>query len=478
MLVAVGFVVVVARRLPVSEFGLWGIMLSASLMLSAPVNIWSYWSRRYYARGKPEASGTGMLLTLFYFIPLALLYVGLAYFESYVIGWGFTELLIALPVPLLTALDTYLTAFSVVIKPELIGYKRVVYETLRLAVAYIAVVILGLRYFGAVLAIIAALLAAIGYSLGVLIKYGAVNIKFSLSLVREWLKASYVPAIGIVNGFLRNALRVIVSWVTGSEVPVAYLNVALAAQSPVQAAGAVTPALYARMLRERRVSDVEESMRLLFLTGAYMLVIFTVLSKPIASLYNPQYIAASILIVVVASYSLINALFGVCSAALTGADLVDVEGIKSHRHIIHSYLFKVPLLALMATVAAYVISAPLGYAVRTNYLLVALLFLVVFLVTSVLSLVAVYRMALKEMRFVFPLREAIASAVSALLMGAYFMILGVHEVTIAHFWVDAPWLAMHLVVGTSVYLIALALMSKWFRELGKSVITTVLGRTH
>ncbi|MCD6278760.1 MAG: hypothetical protein J7J11_03665 [Desulfurococcales archaeon] len=475
MLVAVGFVVVVARRLPVSEFGLWGIMLSASLMLSAPVSIWSYWSRRYYVRGKVEASGTGLILTIMYFIPLSLMYVGLAYFESSVIGWGLTELLLALPIPLLVALDSYLTAFSVVIKPELIGYKRLVYETLRLAAAYVAVVIVGLRYLGAVLAVMLALLVSIAYCTYVLRQHGAVNTRFSLDLVREWLKASYVPAIGIINGFLRSALRVIVSWVTGSEVPVAYLNVALSAEAPVQASGSVASALYARMLRERRASDVEESMRLLLLTGGYMVVVFSVLSKPIASLYNPQYMSASVLIVIVALYSLINALFGIYGSALTGSDLADVDGLGSHKHLLRSYLFKVPVLTLGSTAAAYAVSAPIGYAVRSNFLLVPLIFLAAYAATSAVSLVIVYRMTLREMMFSLPLREVIATTVSAALMAAYFTVFSVHEVTIKHFWVDVPKLAAHLAVGTLVYLAGQALSSKWFRGLLKSVVVTVSG---
>ncbi|MCD6340350.1 MAG: hypothetical protein J7L51_00155 [Desulfurococcales archaeon] len=478
MLVAIGFVVVVARRLSVSEFGLWGIMLSASLMLSMPVSIWAFWSRRYYVRGKPEASGTGVWLTLIYSVPLTLAYIGLAYFENYVIGWGLTELLIALPIPLLMAMDTYLTAFSAVIKPELVGYKRVVYETLRLAVAYVTVVILGFRYVGAVLALAVALLTAIIFSVGVLIKYNAINLKFSLRLVKEWFKASYVPLIGIVNGFLRNALRVIASWVTGSEVPAAYLNVALAAQSPMQASGAAaTPALYARMLRERRASDVEESMRLLFLTGMYMLVIFTALSKPIASLYSPQYVEVSILIVITALYSLVNALFSVCSAALTGAELVDVEGIKSHREIIHSSLFKVPLVALLATVSAYAISIPSGYILSANYLLVASLFLLAFLLTSVASFVVIYRMAVKEMAFKFPIREALATAISAILMAIYFLALKVNDVTVTRFWTDAPYLLIHIIIGSLIYVATLALTSKWFRSLLKSAFTAVRSGT-
>ncbi len=478
MLVAIGFVIIVARRLSVSEFGLWGIMLSVSLTLSAPVSIWSFWSRRYYIRGKPEASGTGIWLTLIYFAPLTLAYIGLAYFENYIIGWGFNELLIALPIPLLMALDAYLTAFSVVIKPELVGYKRVVYETLRLAVAYVTVVILRLRYVGAVLALTVALLTSIAFIVGMLIKYNALNLRFSSRLVKEWLKASYIPLINIVNSFLRNALRVIVSWVTGSEVPAAYLNVALASQTPLQASGAaVTPALYARMLRKRRVGDIEESMRLLFLTGMYMLVIFTVLSKPIASLYSPQYVTASVLIVITALYSLFNALFSVCSAALTGAELVDVEGIKSHKEVVRSFLFKVPLVALLATISAYAISIPSGYILSANHLLVASLFLLAFLLTSVASFIIVYRMTVKEMSFKFPLREVSATAVSAAFMATYFLALRVNDVIITHFWTDAPYLLAHIIVGSLIYLCTLALLSKWFRGLLKSAFTALRSGT-
>ena len=477
MLVSVGFVVIVARRLSVSEFGLWGIMLSISLMLSAPVSIWCYWARRYYARGREDASGTGIWLTIMYLLPQAGAYLGLAYFENYVLGWGFTELLIALPVASFMAIDAYLTAFSVVIKPEIVGYKRVVYETLRLAVAYAAVVIFKLGYLGAVLSLVVALAVVITYNTLILIKYRAVNLRFSYSLTKEWLKSSYIPLLNIVNGSLRSAMRAIASWVTGSEVPAAYLNVALSAQTPLQASGAAAaPALYARMLREQKASDVEESIRLLFLTGAYTLAIFIVLSKPIASLYSLQYVVASTLIAITATYSIINALISVCTAALTGSEKVDIQGIKSHSKLIRSYLFKVPVVRLSATVAAYVAAISVAYSLRSDYFLTASAFLTAFLATAVGSLAVVYRMTAKRLNFRFPARDALAATASAGLMTVYYMLLKVNDITIAHFWSDVPELIVHLIVGSAIYVTSLAVMSKWFRNLVRSAFTAVGSR--
>ena len=108
---------------------------------------------------------------------------------------------------------------------------------------------------------------------------------------------------------------------------------------------------------------------------------------------------ASILIVIVALYSLINALFGIYGSALTGSDLADVNGLKSHKHLLRSYLFKVPVLALGSTASAYAVSAPIGYAVRSNFLLVPLIFLAAYAATSAVSLTIVYRMTLREMMF-------------------------------------------------------------------------------
>lgn len=78
MLVAIGFIVV-ARRLSVDEFSLWGIVWSTSLMLASLTGFWGFWAQRFIVRGIRGAFGTSLLLCLVYWIVGGAVYVGISF---------------------------------------------------------------------------------------------------------------------------------------------------------------------------------------------------------------------------------------------------------------------------------------------------------------------------------------------------------------------------------------------------------------
>ena len=81
LFVSVSFVVIIARRLKVEEFGLWGIIFSLTTMLMAFPVFWNKWVPRFYVRGFREAIGTSFILTLIFSIVASLLYIALSYAE-------------------------------------------------------------------------------------------------------------------------------------------------------------------------------------------------------------------------------------------------------------------------------------------------------------------------------------------------------------------------------------------------------------
>ncbi len=471
MAAAVGFVVIVARRLSVEEFGLWGIIFSASNMLAALVAFWSMWAQRFYVRGREEAPGTGLVLTLIYWAPGSLAYLGVSLLEERILGWGFDYMLAGLPMFLLLTLNNYLVPLSNVTKPELRGYRGFLYDTLRLILAYLLVAQLRMKLLGALLAVELALAAGDLYLGAELRRIGVLRPRFSWSLAAEWLKALYIPLAGTLTQFMRTGLRAVVSWVSGSEVPVAYLNVGFASEAPLlQAAQAATPALYARILREKRGVDVEESLRLFLLFAGYMLATFIVLSRTIASLYNPEYAEAHLVIPLIAIYATLLSLTSIYGTTLRGAEEVDREGVPSYRRLLSSQLFKVPATRLSAMLLSYALAVPALVYYRGDPLRSAEAVAVALNIGVMPALLHFYRQAGRMVPHRFPLRELSAVLAGSLVAALYYVAMGVNGIRVTRFWAYAPSLALHLAAGLALYVFTVYALSPWMRRLVRDAL--------
>ena len=467
MVVAVGFTIIIARRLSIEEFGFWGIILSLVMVFSTPVAIWSFWAQRYLSRGIKKSFGTGLFLTLIYdcVITPVFVVVGMV-LGSVIIESSVAYVLLSIPYLWLNTLNAYLRSVFAVTKPEIIGYRGFVYETLRLILAFILVAYLRLHLMGAIFALVFALLINNTYSLAMLRLMNMLEMSFSRDVIKEWFKGFSIPLLNIVYGFLMNGVRAFVSVVSGSGVPVAYLNVGLSAQTPIiSASTSATPALYARILRGRGSSDVEEVLRISLLLNALLITVFIILSKTIASVFNPRYVGAWVVIVVLAIYAFLEGLRTIFMTVIMGSVRVDVNGIKSFKHLINSGLFYAPLVRVLGLVLSYVVGGLLVVVFWGDYLMqafgIALGLLVGVLVTMPWFVVN----ALRSIRFRVPLREVCVAIISGSVVAAYLVFMRVNELVIRSFWVDAPVLAIHLLASLAIYLSVWYALSPWFRGL-------------
>jgi len=466
MFVAVGFAVIVARRLSVGEYGLWGVVLSASLMIATPVYLWSMWAQRFLARGNADAGLTGLYLTFLYWVPSGLAYLAVAFVEQLLVGWGFNYMLLGLPFMFLQTLDAYLGSLTEVSKPEVRGYRGFIYETFRIVLAYIMVVVMGWRLGGVIIAVEVSLLIAVLYVWLSLHRLGAFRGRFSLGLVREWLSAWFLPSVRFSVFLLRSGVRAVVSWVTGSEEPVAYLNVGFSAEAPlVQASWAGTSALYARALRESRGWDLEETIRLSLLFTGYMFPVFTVLSKTVASIYNPIYTSAWLVLVLVSFYAVLNGLSSIYTAVLLGVDRVDLNGIPGRRRLLSSYLFKVPMVQVLGLTGSYASFVIALLLFRLDSLHAAETVVASLLVWTIPVLGYLARKAGEEVDYKFPFRELLEVSIASAASAVYYLVVGANGIIVLRFWAQIPEVLIHLAVGLAVYLAVLYVLSPWARRL-------------
>ena len=469
MVVAIGFTVVIARRLSISEFGLWGVILSLATMLMTPIAFWSFWVQRYLSRRVRGSFGTGLSLTLLYCCMITPIYVSIgSLIGSIIIKHCLLYILLSIPYLWLNIINAYFIGIFTVTKPEAIGFRGFIYETSRLALALLLVVHLNLNLVGTILTLEIALVLSNVYSLIILKLANVLEICFSRNLVTEWFKGFSIPLLNIIYSFLLSGVRAFTSAISGSGTPIAYLNIGLSARTPIiSASTSATPALYARMLRGKGCKDIKEVFRISLLFNALLLSIFITLSRTIASVFNPIYVNAWIVIVVFTVYAFLESFRAILMTVILGSTRVDVDGIKSFKQLISSGLFYAPLVRVLGLILSYVVGGLLVIVFWGNYLMqafgIALGLLIGVLVTMPWFVVN----ALRSVRFRVPLREVFTAILSGSVAAAYLVFMRVNELVVRSFWVDAPVLAIHLLASLAIYLSVWYALSPWFRGLTK-----------
>ncbi len=478
ILIAIGFLVIISRKLSIEEFGLWGIILSLTMITSSIVRLWGFWVQRYYSRGLKESANIGLTLSVLYIIPATIVFIVLGYVEELILGWGFEYILYSTPLLMLTILNVYNSMVAGISKPELIGYSSFIYESLRIILAYILVVAMNLGLLGAILSLEISLAISIAYSYVMLYLNGVYSFKrtiFSSKIVAEWFKAFYIPLLNMILAFLRTGVRAYTSWITASEIPVAYLNIGFSSHVPLmRMSDVIAPILYARVLRKPRGLDVEEMLKIYIVMSGFLLATFFSLSKVIALVYNPVYVDAHVIIPLVSVYALVYGLTSIYATVIRGVEHVDEKGIASHRKLLSSYLFKTLLIQVLAILFAYILSFVLvrGFA-WNNYLLEAVVIALSLSIPFIIILPYFYVTAMKVIPHQIPVREVLSTLISALTISLYYKLSGASSITTHSFWVAITLLLPHIIIAAILYLALMFILSSWFRGLVKAGLKTI-----
>jgi len=474
--IAVGFAVVVARRLTIEAFGLWGIILSVSLMLSSITTLWKFWTSRFLARGYKEAATASLGLSLIYCLVGSLIYLAISYLEWHLLGWGLNYMLIGLLVFILYVLNDGFEGIISVTKPELLGYRTFIYETLRLILAIVLVKMLNLGLLGAILSVEVSLLITVLYMFLIVLRWKLISWSFPFKLALQWLKAGYIPLLNMIYNSLIGGVRAFTSWLTGSEVIVAYLNVGFSAQTPLsKLAQASTFALYARLLRKPRPQDLTETLRIYFTASGFVVTTLIVLSRSIASIFNPKYyLDAYIIIIIVALYSLVASLSSIYLTAVLGSSDIDRQGLTSHRILLSSPLFRALLVRVLGVIIAYGISALLILSVPGENIVNAVNVCLALLIASTITLSYMYYKARKLIPHKIPYREAIAVVIASITILVYYYLTRVYTIIIHSFWSDTPTLIIHLTIALAIYSSILLALSPWTRGVLKQALKTTI----
>jgi len=459
------FTLVVIRKLDPQEYGLYATLLGAANALASPIGMWIYWGSRRHVLGVRGSLRGALALGGIY----AVLSMPIFMAASYPFTRGALEYMI-LSI-LILVFYILLAPFGIVISlvllytPERSGILGLLFETTRVALAYMLVVILGIGVYGAVIGpgIAGAILLAAGAL--ILARMGVLDI--GLRTLRRGfrgfgeavtlLKLSALSVPSIITGVLGNLDKAIMGLISSSTIPAAYASISSVPKAFISP-GAFTAGLYAKILREPRGEDIVDILIIYSFISIFLATMLISLSIPAISLFNPSYVDGAILFALASIEALILGYASIFETVAVGSERADIR-VRELSIIASSPLGRIPITQ-MVRIAVCVATASTAQltlwatGVREPVMLV-LPYSIAYMVSSIPYTLYVYRLASNKTSFRMPWKDIILFILVSLAVSSIQIFLGLNEIVIRSFWRDLA----HLLPGAAISAISYAALS-------------------
>ena len=334
------FLVMITRSLIPSQFGLWEYITDIVLFAAYPTGVLTYWATRNVARGKIVGKTTIVvnLLTSMLGIVLFLAF-GLASYS--VIGATFAPFILAIILVPLTYWTQATNALVGGYDPAINGYALLASEPAKLLVAYPLLFVFNLKIMGVIAAI------AVSYFVQAAVSTYFVRSvardRVDLSVVKQWLKESHIPAVNMLTYLLGIADTFVASVSRGSTLQVGYYQAAFQVATIVAYSVSLSAAIYPMLLRDRSETLPTELLEFSLLFALPMSAGAIALAPQILFLLSPKYVTSSTALVILCFWALASLTSALLESTLTGSERADLAVEDRTRSILGSVLLKVPL---------------------------------------------------------------------------------------------------------------------------------------
>ena len=488
ILASTGFIVLVARKVTITEFGLWGLIFSLTTILARFTRLWSFWAQRHIVY-ELQSSGrygfyrnvmsTSLILTLAYNLLSTMMYLSIGYVYSLMFGFGFNYFLASVPMMLFLEYFILFSDMAITLKPEQVGFSYFILDVTRISLAFTLVYWLRMGLYGAIYSIEAAYLVALVYIVVQLVRKAGLRVKVEkihLDLVKMWFHSISIPFFLVSVQILELTDRSVLPAVTGNVDSVAYLNVAYSTRGPLASSASVfMGGLYAKLLRDPRGEYVEEVLRLFLLLNVALAVLIIGLAKPIVSLLNPLYVSVAYLLIPTAigyaMYNLENMFLG----AIMGGEQFD-RMIRSHREIElkKTKTFRMHLYRFIRSVAVIVVATIIALILTNNPILQATSFVFAKAIGFIVAALVAFYYARKILSFRIPWRELGVFLLAGIIVYVLYVFLGVEEMLYGKFTEQLKVLVEYALLGITVYYALSYALSPWLRSLTRRILEVAL----
>ena len=425
------FSVMVARRLPVYEYGVWQYYTTVMAFIALPGAMVDFWMTRSLARGKGVLN-TGLLMTGLLSAISSLLLIAISILSGPAVSIGIEILLAFVLYLLLLYFSNALDSASVAIRPSLVGVGRLVLELVKVSLGVILVVWLRMGLLGALIAIDIAL-----SSKCFVMYWGmrrATKEAPSLSLGLTWLERWRIPALGVIPNLLGSADLLILTWLTSSAVPAAYLGIARTVSATIGFSGLLAVSLYPRLLGGEREKLVEKSVTTVSMFALPMAGGLMILASPVLYVFGPGYAPATLSLQLLSLVTLIGVFRDLSIAVLQGVERADMDKDVSAPELMKSNLTTPRYIEILAQGVSIVISLVIVWYLTAQgapYDLLVTMLSAISLITSVPLFLALVRLSRKAHPYIIPwagiAKQVIATAA---MMGAVLLFYPVRAISV------------------------------------------------
>lgn len=476
LITAVGFTIILTRRLSREEYGLFTMINSINLIVLSIAILWLFWVTRYYARKRYDFVSAALLLNILYAPSAFFIAIIIGLYYSNLLGYDWLLFIIGslwIVVEVFNRFYQYIVMGS---KPFIFGKTGIIRHTFRIFLAYLLIVIFTYGVLGSLLSVLLASFTAF-------ITYNFLTAKYRIRIPRlsvdknkifSLLKNSYIPFQMSLNSMFLQFERPILATLTASTIAVAYMGVAYIPRSVIiQSGGALSSGLVSKLLRKPNREDIEDILRIAFIINIGMLFLLTTLSVPLLSLFRVEYIDGRILFILFTFESTLMVFSNIFSAVAIALEKKDLY--EAGLALISTPLFKIPFYRLIRSLSTVIIGS-ITSAIMIHYLgitdpvIICTPYPITWLITAIPLFIYTYRQARRQIEFKIPYRELLATVIAGSLASLFLYWIGLAEYTIKSFWHDSPYLLASLVATAIIYFGIVLLISEWSRNFIKKSI--------
>lgn len=466
------FTMIITRRLEPEEFGAWALILSLVnyFLISGPIV--SYWTTRQIARGENigKTSVISSLILSLITLPFFIIYV---YFISKNTSVEFEFLLLGLILLPLNFASQTLNAINIGYKPQTVSYVQIIFDAIKIPAAIIFIIIFDLGVEGAIFALLLALISKIFFQ-----SYFArekLKDSFSFKMTKKWFKQFWIPTFGQMSNYLQLIDVSLYSILTGYVLGIAYYQAAFTLGLLVANAGAIYQALYPKILADKNFDSLSKNITYVLYFAIPLLAISILFAKPGLYALNPEYQNAWFIVILLSLKLFLRVLWTIPAHILQGMEQIDTQ-TTSFLELLKSKLFRIPafasifyLIYLSLLVILFMITKGI-----LNELDVVMWWGGIGLIIELCLTIYFWIYAKKHIQFSFPYARTIKFILPAIIFSIVFLITSnqiiVYEPSIYKF---LPPLLIELVICIIIYISITYIIDSEIRSLFKSIIKEI-----
>ncbi|MCV0430373.1 hypothetical protein [Nitrosopumilus sp.] len=469
------FTTLITRNLSSVEYGEWSIIGSLMIYGVMPALGLGYWYTRYTARELPIARYGVFLTSIFSlggvlaFFTAAIIFID--EFENL-----FPILLVASLQVITGSLIHSLNAISNGKKPEFQAYGTLIFEIVKVIIAF--AMVYGLGNFSLIDVIYVLIISQIIQiiSLSSMIRK-EIKKKVEIKNIKKIIKSLWIPLYDRMSDVVFTSDILVVTLLTSSFVQVTVFKIAFVFSAMAEFGLSFTYPLYIKLLGGGKSIDIVTSIKMVVLFTLPIVVGTIILAKPLLFLLNPDYVSSEFILQILSLYSL-SLVFGVVfQNIILGTERVDVMGKFSQKDLIHSNLFKLPTIDLIFK-SVYLVAITVLTLVIWNdeisFVEFGQIWAFVLLITNIPFTIYKLILAKKILAFSFPLKAISKYLAASILMGflTFYMVTLV-DYSNSEAISFAPQIIGLIGISAGFYFAVMSTIDKETRELFKAAFTTI-----